>query len=494
MSVKVVYVHGWSVTNLNTYGEMPLRLKTEAQKNGIDIEIDEIYLGRYISFHDEVAVDDISRAFDTAIKEKYNGQARFICITHSTGGPVIRNWWHKYYKTSIPPISHLIMLAPANFGSALAQLGKGKLSRILSWFEGVEPGQKVLDWLECGSDESWKLNKDWITGDESPIGPDGIFPFVITGQSIDRKLYDHLNTYTGELGSDGVVRTASANLNSTYIKLIQKEISGNGNQITIAPELEVAEYKESPVTPLRVIKGKSHSGDTMGILKSVKKEVSDIKSKDTVSAILECIKVKDENEYKLLINKFNDETLQVQKDELIEKDKEVFVITRYFFHDRFSQIIFRLTDSQGYSVKDYDLIFTAGKENDANHLPPGFAVDRQQNKKNPETITYYLNYDAMKGTPKNKHRGKLPGTDALGLIVRPRPTEGFIRYIECRIDASGDLLDKAIKPNSTTLIDIVIQRVVSKEVFRFEPLTGTSMPSDKEGNFKDIKPGTEIVQ
>ena len=180
MSVKVVYVHGWSVTNLNTYGEMPLRLKTEAQKNGIDIEIDEIYLGRYISFHDEVAVDDISRAFDTAIKEKYNGQARFICITHSTGGPVIRNWWHKYYKTSIPPISHLIMLAPANFGSALAQLGKGKLSRILSWFEGVEPGQKVLDWLECGSDESWKLNKDWITGDESPIGPDGIFPFVIT--------------------------------------------------------------------------------------------------------------------------------------------------------------------------------------------------------------------------------------------------------------------------------------------------------------------------
>ena len=101
MSVKVVYVHGWSVTNLNTYGEMPLRLKTEAQKNGIDIEIDEIYLGRYISFHDEVAVDDISRAFDTAIKEKYNGQARFICITHSTGGPVIRNWWHKYYKTSI---------------------------------------------------------------------------------------------------------------------------------------------------------------------------------------------------------------------------------------------------------------------------------------------------------------------------------------------------------------------------------------------------------
>ena len=48
-------------------------------------------------------------------------------------------------------MSHLIMLAPANYGSALAQLGKQRLSRIKSWFEGVEPGQGVLDWLELGS-------------------------------------------------------------------------------------------------------------------------------------------------------------------------------------------------------------------------------------------------------------------------------------------------------------------------------------------------------
>lgn len=62
----------------------------------------------------------------------------------------------------------------------------------------------------------------------------------------------------------------------------------------------------------------------------------------------------------------------------------------HFIHNRFSQIIFKATDYQRYPVKDYDLVFTAGEKNDANHLPARFAIDRQQNKNNPETITYLI--------------------------------------------------------------------------------------------------------
>ncbi|MBK7031601.1 MAG: hypothetical protein IPH45_21470 [Bacteroidales bacterium] len=62
---------------------------------------------------------------------------------------MIRNWWNLYYKDTRPPLSHLIMLAPANFGSALARLGKSRLSRIKAWFEGVEPGQEFLNWLNA---------------------------------------------------------------------------------------------------------------------------------------------------------------------------------------------------------------------------------------------------------------------------------------------------------------------------------------------------------
>jgi hypothetical protein len=66
-------------------------------------------------------------------------------------------------KDRVCPMSHLIMLAPANFGSALAQLGKSRISRLKTWFEGVEPGTGVLDWLELGSPEAWKLNRAWIS-------------------------------------------------------------------------------------------------------------------------------------------------------------------------------------------------------------------------------------------------------------------------------------------------------------------------------------------
>ncbi len=187
-------------------------------------------------------------------------------------------------------MSHLIMLAPANYGSALAQLGKGRLGRLKSWLGGVEPGQGVLDWLELGSEEAWNLNIAWILGTGDQIGPQGVFPFVLTGQSIDRSLYDNLNSYTGEAGSDGVVRVAAANLCGTYIKLVQEApqpIPGKKG-VFQADELTVAEIRQAPKTALRVIGGKSHSGKSMGIMRSVKETQDDDKSRETIDAIFAC--------------------------------------------------------------------------------------------------------------------------------------------------------------------------------------------------------------
>ena len=87
--IIVVFVHGWSVTNLDTYGGLPTRLSAEAKALGIDIQLEEIYLGRYISFHDEVRVSDISRTFSAAVEDQFSGLLkignRFMCITHSAG-------------------------------------------------------------------------------------------------------------------------------------------------------------------------------------------------------------------------------------------------------------------------------------------------------------------------------------------------------------------------------------------------------------------------
>ena len=67
MDTIVVFVHGWSVTHTNTYGQLPARLANEGGQRGLTIKTREIHLGRYISFHDEVRVKDIARAFETAV-------------------------------------------------------------------------------------------------------------------------------------------------------------------------------------------------------------------------------------------------------------------------------------------------------------------------------------------------------------------------------------------------------------------------------------------
>ena len=501
----VVFVHGWSVTNTDTYGGLPARLRDEATAQGIDIQVKEIFLGRYISFHDEVRVGDISRAFRTAVEDELSSVlrdgTRFVCVTHSTGGPVIRDWWHRYYET-VPrsgacPMSHLVMLAPANYGSALAQLGKGRLSRMKSWFGGVEPGQGVLDWLELGSEEAWDLNSQWVHSDGSQIGPKGVFPFVLTGQYIDRALYDNLNAYTGEIGSDGVVRVAAANLCGRYIELTQetprRKPGGRGE--FEAGRLAVDDFAEAPDTALRIIGGRSHSGKDMGIMRSVRKSLNDKRSRETVNAILSAIQVRTKAQYRSLCSRFASETEAVQRDELLEVETHFFRSDTHFIHDRFSMVIFRVRDHEDHPVPDFDLILTAGPDGDPNHLPRGFFADRQRNRVNPETITYFLNYDVMKGTEavKDKNgdivREAMSGAGTLGFKVVPRPDDGFVHYLPCEVKASGDLLGKALHPNSSTLIDIRLRRVVRKNVFRVEKMTDSTKPR----NFKTTKPGDDIV-
>ncbi len=503
--IVVVFVHGWSVTNTNTYGGLPVRLRDEATAEGLDIQVKEIFLGRYISFHDEVRIRDISRAFRTAVADELSSLlkdgTRFVCITHSTGGPVIRDWWHRYYekdsKNEICPMSHLVMLAPANYGSALAQLGKGRLSRMKSWFAGVEPGQRVLDWLELGSEAAWDLNRDWIRSDGSQIGLKGIFPFVLTGQYIDRKVYDHLNSYTGELGSDGVVRVAAANLCGRYIRLVQQApIAKRGKKGKFeANDLKVEEFAEAQDTALRIMSGKSHSGSKMGIMRSVKKTLNDKKSRETVDAILDCLKVQTKAQYQSLCKRFATETKEAQRQEVHEVETLFLKSDTHFFHDRFSMVIFRVRDDEDYAISDFDIVLTAGSKSDPNHLPKGFFADRQRNSINPETITYFFNYDVMAGSEavkdkdNNVVRKAMAGADMLGFRIVPRPDTGFVHYLPCEIKASTDLLQQALHPNSTTLIDIRLRRIVRKNVFRMDRMTNKTKPIP----FKKTKPGDEIV-
>ncbi len=501
----LVFVHGWSVDNLSTYGQMPLRLKAECARQGIDASVQEIWLGQYVSFRDEIQLPDVSRAFQAAVERQLTGITgagkRFICITHSTGAPVIRDWWDRYYRTTGQPcpMSHLIMLAPANFGSALAQLGKSKLSQLKFWLHGEQPGQGILDWLELGSAESWELNSSWIKLPALPAGATGFYPFVLIGQSIDRNFYDNLNRYTGELGSDGVVRSAAANLNATLITIDQTFIRNNDGSIyrTHCHRRTLTDIKPS-TTAFRIVPDRSHSGPTMGILTSVTLDPAiNPPNQVTVDAMLQCFQVTNDTQYAALRDTFAQATTDIQAQERLEtvESGPFALITRYFIHDRFCMVIFRVIDSEGYPVTDYKLVFT-GPDNNPNYLPPGFFADRQQNQLDNETVTYFINYDILNGsTPVTDSGGTVirpatTGITQMGLDVTPHLNEGFVRYMPLHLSADENFFQTIVKPNATILIDITLQRLVSDQVFLNRGPIDT-MPAD--GSFKDIQPGEGVV-
>jgi hypothetical protein len=496
----VVFVHGWSVTNTDTYGELPARLKREASAaGGPPLDIRNIYLGQYVSFRDEVRLEDISRAFDAAVSDvlsSIGGARRFVCITHSTGGPVVRDWLDRFFvqtkNLAACPLSHLIMLAPANFGSALAQLGKSRLSRIKAWFDGVEPGQRVLDWLELGSSEACDLNVRWIN-DYGALkltsSPKPIFLFVLTGDRIDRKLYDHLNSYTGETGSDGVVRAAAANLNATYVRLEQPP-ADRGQTLTKAKaklRSFTATVKTAPRTAFKLIPDASHSGDKMGIMQSVT-ETGVLHP--TAEAILRCLRVADSATYASLCDAFDleNDTHQLPANRL-EIESVPVLPDREYIHDPHSMVVWRLLDDRGAHIQDVDVLLTAGPSNSPDQLPENFLPDRQANHRDPSAITFFLNYAALAGSPPIPEpdgsiaREALTSRGNYGLAIRPRSQDGIVLYLEGGISAATDNILQYIRPNQTTVIDIVLTRIVLDGVFTFtQQLAPREFKDDPFGN------------
>lgn len=474
----VVFVHGWSVTNTNTYGRLPERL---AAAGSVDAR--HIFLGEYISFRDEVYMADISRGFEAAVHDRLadllQRNRRFACITHSTGGPVVRDWFERFYRSRkrACPMSHLIMLAPANFGSALAQLGKKRVGRLKAWFADVEPGRRVLDWLELGSSEAWRLNEH-LFGSPSPADADPpTFLFSLIGQTIDRKLYDHVNPYTGEIGSDGVVRSAAANLNAVYVKLEQAKIGKRGGVRDI--ELKLTESRGAPPSAFRLVPGVSHSGRNIGIIRSVGPD----NAHATVDLVSRCMAVDTREDYDRIITRFREDTEAVARTERLEVEHVPVLPDRTYIHDPCSMVIFRIQDDEGHILEDFDLLLTAGARDSANELPRGFLIDRQRNSRHRGTLTLFLNHAVMSGCEAVEDNGKtvreaLKGVSRLGLKIAPFETTGYAHYASGRLAVDEQELLQFLRPNATTLVDITLRRIVHTGVFR---LTRDTRPQSFKG-------------
>ncbi|WP_201314504.1 phospholipase [Dyella sp. EPa41] len=473
----LVFVHGWSVTNTSTYGNLPQRLQQQAAAQGIALNLADIWLSEYVSFDDAVTMADVVRAFDHALRDLHLVDASFACITHSTGGPVLREWLRAQRERpgaySTIRLTHLMMLAPANFGSALAQLGKGVLGRLRAWFDGVDPGQRILDWLELGSAESLSLNLDHVHGDDP--AQKGQYLFVLTGDRPDRSLYDHLNSYTGEDGSDGVVRIAAANLNARHAVLARND----GNAID-ALALQVT---RAPRTAFKLIPGAAHSGTGQGIMAAAPQA--------TMDALLRCLRVKDAGGYQQLCDAFDAENAQRDADR-VELEPVGPFSPRVHIHDPRSLMIVRLTDESGEPLRGSRLLLNAGTPPNPDWMPQGFMLDRQANSHQPHVVSMFLNHALLSGSPRiadpaNARKTLRAATEVhrpYSVSVQPADLAGFVHHAAAAMATSDDLFD-ALGPHQTTVLDVVLPRLVHEGVFR---LTQKLAPED----FSHVEPGPVI--
>jgi len=468
----LVFVHGWSVTNTSTYGALPARLQQQAA--GLGLTTADLWLSEYVSFDDAVTMGDLVRGFDHALRDLHLLDSHFACITHSTGGPVVREWLRAQRERpgafSTIRLSHLVMLAPANFGSALAQLGKGTLGKLKSWMNHVEPGQRILDWLELGSAESLSLNLDHIHGDDPATR--GQFHFVLTGDRPDRALYDHINSYTGEDGSDGVVRIAAANLNARHAVLTRSGNDTLGLNVTQAPR-----------SAFKLIAGASHSSDTSGIMSHA--------GDDLVDSVLRCLRVNDAAGYASLCDDFDRENARRDQDR-VELEPVGPFAPRVHIHDPRSLMILRLTDEAGEALSNSRFLLQAGTPPNPDWMPQGFMLDRQANSRTRHVISLFLNHALLAGTdrlvdPRNARKTLRAAVQAhrpYSANVQPDDLAGLVHHAMAGTRPGDDLLD-VLGPHQTTVLDVVMPRKVHEGVFR---LTQTLTPH----GFDEPVPGEVI--
>ena len=213
--LPVVILHGWS-DNSDSFVPLASWLKEQG------FNVTNIYLGDYLSMNDEITLYDLGSAFQKALKDKQIPLTRysFDLVVHSTGGLVAREFLRQVCPgdASATPVKRLCMMAPANFGSPLAKLGKsvwGRFSKGWDWDHLGQTGEEILNALELASPYSWALAQEDLFNEQFKVfDPANTMATVLVGTTA----YTGIRSVMHEDGSDGTVRVSTANLNAHDLK------------------------------------------------------------------------------------------------------------------------------------------------------------------------------------------------------------------------------------------------------------------------------------
>ena len=226
----IILVHGYSAESSEDdpqqieaiFGKLPANLRAALVKQGVNIEIIDINVSRYVTLDDGVDLDDVSLALDRILRTNFPLllTAGFNVIIHSTGALVMRNWVRRY-SPKPSPCKRIIHLAGANLGSGWAHIGETQLAKWLRFIgqQGQERGLAVLDGLELGSSWAIDLHHHFLQPGNSMLNDYKVKEFSLVGSQAPPEWFLVPFRYAKEDGSDGVVRVSASNLNHNYLRI-----------------------------------------------------------------------------------------------------------------------------------------------------------------------------------------------------------------------------------------------------------------------------------
>jgi hypothetical protein len=226
MAKKILILHGYSDGATSFTG-----LRDFFQANGYARE--NVYLLNYASMDDQALFSDFADKLDEDYDKLFAGE-RIDIACHSTGALVTRLWLDLHYARQRAagkakprsPVEHLLMFAPANFGSDLAEMGQSFLGKFRSTFfnahrkpgDFLESGKYVLQGLEPASPFQWDLSSRDLHGEGffNPELGDGnvCYPFVFAAGRAYGGIQARIIKDRKKPGTDGTVRICGTSLNT----------------------------------------------------------------------------------------------------------------------------------------------------------------------------------------------------------------------------------------------------------------------------------------
>ena len=459
----LVIVHGWS--DVSKSFEPLARLLGEK----LDTTVSFIKLADYLSMEDEVRFHDIAAAMDKAWRDNNlpRGKGTVDAIVHSTGGLVIRDWLNRHFSPGRAPIKHLVMLAPANFGSPLAHKGRSFIGRVFKGFlvkkpEGAkfQTGTHILKGLELASPYSWKLaEKDRFGVGGTMYQKGNVLCTVLVGNTG----YDGISSIANEDGSDGTVRLSTANLECVKISAT---FPANPDDPKVGHDVEWHAEPSSGSTAFGVMDGIDHGTITLSDWrgKSLAKLEKTKRDGGLFAHIVEALKVSDAGfaAWRRRLAEQNDELLP-------DKPK------RDAAKHGFQNTVVHVHDQYGVGVEDFLLEFYENEnEEDARNV-----VAQLFHKEAIKTVHTYSDDGSYRSVyvdcTRLKHTiDKVGEFLSASLTAYPEIGDGDpVGFTTLGDDGIGGIriakedIDKFFVPHRTALVTLQLTRQQLDETFRF---------------------------